>query len=97
MFLKVHRSLRDGDVVAVCDCELLNTTLSNGEIEVHITESFYGNYRASENEVRDALKNAPNANLMGERTISLAIDMGLISPSGCIMINNVPHALIFRM
>jgi hypothetical protein len=40
---------------------------------------------------------AGNANLMGERTVSLAIDMGLISPSGCIMINNVPHALIFRM
>jgi hypothetical protein len=97
MFLKVHRSRRDGDVVAVCDCELLNTTLSNGEIEVHIAESFYGNCRVSENEVRDALMHAGNANLMGERTVSLAIDMGLISPSGCIMINNVPHALIFRM
>lgn len=97
MFLKVHRSRRDGDVVAVCDCELLNTTLSNGEIEVHITESFYGNYRASESEVRDALTRASNANLMGERAVSLAIGMGLISPSSRIMINNVPHALIFRM
>jgi hypothetical protein len=97
MFLKIHHSPRDGDVVAVCDFELLNTTLSNGEIEVHIAESFYGNCRASENEVRDALKHAGNANLMGKRTVSLAIDMGLISPSGCIMINNVPHALIFRM
>jgi hypothetical protein len=97
MFLKIHHSLKDGDVVAVCDSELLNTTLSNGEIEVHITESFYGNYRATENEVRNALTHAENANLMGERTVSLAIDIGLISPSGCIMINNVPHALIFRM
>jgi len=97
MFLKIHHSLKVGDVVAVCDCELLNTTLSNGEIEVHISESFYGNQRASENEVRDALNHAENANLMGKRTVSLAVDMGLISPSGCIMINNVPHALIFRM
>jgi len=97
MFLKIHRSPGAGDVVAVCDCELLNTTLSNGEIEVHITESFYGNYRASEKEVRDALARAANANLVGERTVALAIDMGLVTRSGCIMINNVPHTLIFRM
>ncbi len=97
MFLKIHRSPQNGDVVAVCDAELLNTTISDGEIEVHITESFYGNCRASENEVREALTRAENANLMGERTVTLAIDMGLVTRSGCIMINNVPHALIFRM
>jgi hypothetical protein len=97
MFLKIHHSQKDGDVVAVCDAELLNTTISNGEIEVKISESFYGNLRASENEVRDVLKKAENANLMGERTVALAIDLGLISPSGCIMIGNVPHAIIFRM
>jgi hypothetical protein len=97
MFLKIHRSPQNGDVVAVCDSELLNTTISDGEIEVHITESFYGNCRASEKEVREALARAGNANLMGERTVTLAIDMGLVTRSGCIMINNVPHALIFRM
>ena len=97
MFVKIHHSPEAGDVVAVCDSELLNTTIGDGEIEVHITESFYGNRHASEKEVREALAHAGNANLMGERTVALAIDMGLVTRSGCIMINNVPHALIFRM
>jgi hypothetical protein len=97
MFLKIHRLQKDGNVVAVCDCELLNTTITHGDIEVRITESFYGNSRASEDEVREALMNAENANLMGKRAVALAIEMGLISHSGCIMIGNVPHAQIFRV
>ena len=97
MFLKIHRSPEAGDVVAVCDRELINTTISNGTITVTVTESFYGNVRATEDEVRAALKRTGNANLMGERAVSLAIGMGLLSRSGCIMIDNVPHAQIYQV
>jgi hypothetical protein len=97
MFLKIHRSPKTGDIVAVCDRELLNTTITHGHMEVCISESFYGNHNASEDEVRDALLHADNANLMGESAVALAIDLGLITRSGCIMIGAVPHALIFRM
>jgi uncharacterized protein len=97
MFLKIHRSPDTGDVVAVCDRELINTTLSNGTITVTILESFYGNKQASEDEVRAALKKAGNANLMGERTVGLAISMGLLTRSECIMIDTVPHAQIYQL
>jgi hypothetical protein len=97
MFLKVHRSPGMSDIVAVCDRELINTTIKHEEMTVAITEAFYGNCRATESEVRDELKNATNINLMGERTVSLAIDMGLITRSGCIMIGAVPHAQIFQL
>jgi uncharacterized protein len=95
MFLKVHRSPGTGDVVAVCDRELINTTIRHKEITVTITEAFYGNCPATEDEVRDALRKAGNINLMGERCVSLAIEMGLLTRSGCIMIGTVPHAQIF--
>jgi hypothetical protein len=95
MFLKIHRAPGAGDVVAVCDCELMNTTLCTGDVDVPITEAFYGNCRASENEVREALQNAGNANLMGERAVALAVELGLVSRTGCIMIGNIPHAQIF--
>jgi uncharacterized protein len=97
MFLKIHHSQQGGDVVAVCDRELLNTTVLHGDIEVPIKESFYGNRLASEDEVREALLHAYNANLIGERAVALAIDMGLITRSGCILIGAVPHALLFRL
>jgi hypothetical protein len=97
MFLKIHRSRDTGDIVAVCDRELLNTTISHDKLSITITESFYGNNPAGENEVKDALKNAGNINLIGERSVSLAIELGLLTKSGCMMIGKVPHAQIYRL
>jgi hypothetical protein len=97
MFLKVHRSRETGDVVAVCDRELLNTTVHHEKITIIISDSFYGNTPATEEEVRDALKNAGNINLIGERSVKIAIEMGFITKSDCIMIGNVPHAQIYQL
>ena len=97
MFLKIHRSPGSGDIVAVCDRELLNTTISNGTMKVPISEYFYGNCQVTEAEVQEAMKSAGNINLMGERAVSIAIGMGLITRSDCIMIGTVPHAIICRL
>jgi uncharacterized protein len=97
MYLKVHRAPGMSDVVAVCDRELINTTISHDKLSVKITEAFYGTSTASESEVREALKRACNANLMGERAITTAIDMGLVTREGCIMIGKVPHVQIYEL
>jgi hypothetical protein len=97
MFFKVHRSRETGDVVAVCDRELLNTTICHEKLTITVTDAFYGNTPATENEVREALTHAGNINLIGERSVNLAIEMGLITKSGCMMIGNVPHAQIYQL
>lgn len=99
MFLKIHHSPEAGDVVAVCDRELITRTISNDTITVTapVMEAFYGNVPATEDEVRTALKRAGNANLMGERAVSIAISMGLLTRSECIMIDTVPHAQIYQL
>jgi uncharacterized protein len=97
MFMKVHCSPGAGDVVAVCDRELLNTTISHGELSVRISEAFYGNTPASDEEVRTALKKAGNINLMGKRAVDIAIEMGLITLSGCVMIGEIPHAQVYSL
>ena len=40
MFLKIHRSPGLADVIAVCDAELLNTTITDGDLKVPIHEEF---------------------------------------------------------
>jgi hypothetical protein len=97
MFLKIHRSPGAADVVAVCDCELINKTLRHGEVEISVSEGFYGTEPADEAAVRNALQNAANINLMGKRAVSVAVDLGLIDPDSCIMLGDVPHAQIFRV
>jgi len=86
-----------GDIVAVCDRELINTTISEDKLHVKITEDFYGTCPATEQEIREALRTAGNINLMGERAVGIAIELGLITKSGCILIGNVPHAQIYSL
>lgn len=97
MLMKIHRSRETGDVVAVCDRELLNTTIRHENLAITITDTFYGTTPATENEVRDALRNAANVNIIGERSVAVAIGMGLITKAGCMMIGTVPHAQIYRL
>jgi hypothetical protein len=97
MFLKIHRSPEVGEVVAVCDRELLNTTISGGPLTVTVSEAFYGTCPATEADVQAALKNEDNINLMGERSVAVAVGMGLLARSSCIMIGTIPHAQIYRM
>ncbi|MDP3565166.1 MAG: DUF424 family protein, partial [Methanoregula sp.] len=54
MFLKVHHLPGSADVVAVCDRELLNTTISDEKLTIRVHDSFYGTTPASEEEVRCA-------------------------------------------
>jgi hypothetical protein len=95
MFLKVHRT-PEGEIVAVCDRELLNTTLVHRDVEVQISETFYGNTPAGEEQVRAALSTATNANLFGRRTIEIAIACGAVDRGCVVHVGGVPHAQIFR-
>jgi len=83
------------DVVAVCDRELLNTTICHEKLTVRIHESFYGTTQVSEEEVRSALEKAGNINIIGERAIQVAISMGLVTDADCILIGKVPHVQIY--
>jgi uncharacterized protein len=95
MFMKIHRSRESPDVVAVCDRELVNTTIRSETMTVTVTDAFYGNAPATEEEIREALRTASNINLMGERTCRLATEMGLITKDDCIMIGKIPHVQVY--
>ena len=95
MFLKVHRT-PEGEIVAICDQELLNATLVHRAVEVHLSEEFYGNTPASEERVRAALSTATNANLFGRRTVEIAIACGAVNRGCVVLVGGVPHAQVFR-
>jgi len=97
MYLKIHRTSACDEVVAVCDRELLNTRIQQGDLEIHVSEAFYGKRLATPDEVRATLTCAGNINLIGERTVALAIEMGLIGTNGFIRVGSVPHTQIIRL
>ncbi|RXA20522.1 DUF424 domain-containing protein [Methanosarcina sp. MSH10X1] len=96
MFLKIYKN--GGHVlVAACDREVLGKTLKHGNTTVEISRAFYEGECVSEEELQKALEEATTANLFGEKTIKCAIKCGLIDPDSVIIIDDVPHAQIFRV
>lgn len=84
-------------MVAVCDRELLNTIITHEKFCINVHDSFYGTTPAGEEEVRAALEKAGNINMIGERSVNVAISMGLIARADCIMIGKIPHVQIYQV
>lgn len=95
MNMKVHRVRGEGEVVAVCDSELVDRTLRHGDVDVTISRGFYGDRQVSDEEVREALKGACNINLFGRRAVELAKELGLVDEACCLEIDGVPHVQVY--
>lgn len=92
MYIKIHDAGNGRTVVALCDKELIGKILSEGNIELNVSEKFYKGEELPEDEVAEILKNANNVNILGKKSIAFAIKLGIISQENVITIQGVPHA-----
>ncbi len=92
MYIKIHKAGPDREVVALCDKELIGKKLSEGNIEINVSEKFYKGEELPENEIEEILRNAKNVNILGKKSIAFAIKLGIISQENIIVIQGVPHA-----
>ena len=83
-------------MVNMCDAELLGKNVVDGELKIHISESYYGKQLVDKDEAISFLKSASIMNLAGKETISLAIDLGIGSESGIKIISDIPFLIIFN-
>ncbi len=84
-------------LLAACDDTILGKTFCEGELQLAVSESFYGGEKVSKENFIELIKNATIVNLVGEEVIKIAMDLGLIGPDGIIEIEGVPHAQIAKM
>lgn len=90
ILVKIHKG--EHDVAAICDKDLLGKTLSEGEIEVNVSEHFYGGEEKSEAEVKEIMKECDNLNILGKESVELTIKLGVIEKENVIYVEGVPHA-----
>ena len=83
-------------MVNMCDAELIGKDVVDGELKIHISESYYGKQLVDKYEAISFLKSASIMNLVGTETISLAIDLGIGSESGIKIISDIPFLIIFN-
>ena len=83
-------------MVNMCDAELIGKEVIDGKLKIHINENYYGKQLVDKDEAITFLKSASIMNLVGPKTISLAIDLGIGSESGVKIISNTPFLIIFN-
>ena len=93
MYLKIHQSSQ-GKVIAVCDRELLDTTLQGDSFDFEISASFYGGKEIGEDELKLCFAQPGSLNLVGRKTIECAIACGVVDPAAVCEIDGVPHAVV---
>lgn len=98
MLFSARVSEYQGNVMLnMCDDNLLGSSLGEGEHVMHISEGYYGGVIVSKDEAARLLEKSSIINAVGEKTVSLAIELGLGSKDGTRMISNVPFMLVFKM
>jgi hypothetical protein len=94
----IKEYLTQGEILlAACDDNILGKTFCEGELQLVVSESFYGGEEVTKENFISQLKNATIANLVGVKVIKIALSLGLIHKDGIIEIAGVPHAQIARL
>jgi hypothetical protein len=81
----------------ICDVDLLGKSISENELTMKISESYYGNEIIEIEEARRLLENSNIINMVGKDTVSLSLELGIGSENGVKKISVVPFLIIFKM
>ena len=96
MFVRVIKSYRD--VVAICDSELLGKRFEEGQFQLDVKESFYKGEEMDEEQTSNIIirmsGDDATFNIVGKKSIALAIDAGIIAKEGIKTIQGIPFAMI---
>ena len=96
MFIKIQKSYRD--VIAVCDSGLIGKYFEDEKFQLNLKESFYKGEEVSEEQalaiIQDQSQEDATFNIVGEKSITLALKAKIIEEKGIKKIAGIPFALI---
>lgn len=81
----------------ICDADLLGKSISENELTMKISESYYGNEIIEIGEATKLLESSNIINMVGKNTVSLSLELGIGSENGVKKISGVPFLIIFKM
>ncbi len=81
----------------ICDIELLGKKIVQDELTMNISENYYGEKFVDAEEAKSLLENSLIINMVGSKTVSLSIELGVGSENGIKMISGVPFLIVFKI
>ncbi len=81
----------------ICDADLLGKKITQDDLTMNISESYYGDRFVEAEEAETLLKTSSIINMAGKETVSLSVKLGVGSESGIKIISGVPFLIIFNV
>ncbi len=98
MYFSVRVSnYQKNNMLNICDAELLGKKINQDELNMHISEKYYGEKLVEKEEAKSLLKNSSIINMVGKETVSLSIELGIGSENGIKTISDVPFLIVFKI
>ena len=92
MIIKEHKSPDGKTTVAVCDTELLGEVFEEGDLILDLSSEFYKGTEIEAKDAGDLLRNADAVNIVGAKSIKVALDEEIIDAENVKEINGIPYA-----
>ena len=81
----------------ICDADLLGKKITQDDLTMNISESYYGDRFVEAEEAETLLKTSSIINMAGKEAVSLSVKLGVGSESGIKMVSGVPFLIIFNV
>lgn len=96
MQVRIIKSYRD--IVVICDSNLIGKKFEEGKFQIEIKENFFKGEEKTEEETAKIIQtmhlNDASFNIAGEKSIELALKIGIISEGSVKKIQGVPFSLV---
>jgi hypothetical protein len=96
MLVKIIKSHRD--IVTICDTNLIGKKFDEGKFQLDLKENFFSGEEKTEQETTEIIKNMiredATFNIVGKKSIKVALETGIISENCIKKIQDVPFAMV---
>ena len=87
-----ERETEEGLLVSVCDADVVGETFENGDVSLTVEADFYGGDAADEETVVASLARCAVANIVGTRSVGLAVEHGFVEEENVLDLGGTRHA-----
>ena len=92
MIVKEHSTQDKKLLLAICDSNLIGKKFEEKNKQLDLTSNFYKGEAKSDQETTNLMKKAYILNLVGEKSVNLALKLELISGDHVDSIKKIPYA-----
>ena len=94
--MKIHKN-QEGEILGICDSELLGKKFSEGELILNVNIEFFGGKNSSLKAIIVELAKCRTANIIGNKIIEELLGKNILKESNVKTVKKTKYAHIYRL